>query len=336
MIFLRLGTRILFIRSNLPEVTYSILVDQLNYKPVSLLDGQNNSDEHSTLIFITESGLEVTDPDDSKFCVLAEQSGTYVLSDIMNLKMPTEIDHIDLGPRMIVFRVPGNESAFADILKRDFDGDRTSWKQAVRRGEKEDTIISLTKERLHQPIITEAFFYDHILVNEPQKECYERLGREALFYITHGLEETSWFEYKISLYDAYENYESHYQRLVQVFSGLETGMLLGEGWTKDYAHIVMPIMVYQVRVFSLEPPEVMKQILMGLEYNDSGERLADFDLYFKNKKISWTEVQKKHKEKRDKQAEGRYQRNQLMAKLPQKEKSRILELETKIYNAIGK
>ncbi len=333
MIFLRLGTRILFVRSTNPKVTNDRLVENFGYENVSLIDGQNDSDEHTTLIFITKTGLNVTDPDDAEFILLAKASGTYVLSDIINQKTYTEIDQIDLGPRMIVFRVPGNENEFAEILRRDFNGQRVTWKDGVRMGEKEDTIISLTKERLHQTIKTEDFYFDHVLVNQDQKECFARLGREALFYITHGLKESSWYEYKISLYDAYENYEQHYQRLVQVFSGLEMGLLLGEGWTKDYAHIIMSIMVYQIRLFSLAPPEEIKKILIGLEYDAHGNRLADFDLYHKNKKVSWTEVQKNSKDKKGKLEEGMNLRAQLMGRLPEKEKRTVLELDSVILSS---
>lgn len=330
MIFLRMGTRIIFLRSNNPEATRNELVGKLGYMSVSLSMGQSESDEHSTLIFITPVGLDITDPDDAEFILLAHDTGTSVLADIINLKVSAEIDKVDMGPRIVVFRVPSNENEFADMLTKNYDGKRVPWKDGVRLGEKEQTLISLTTQRLHQPIKSEDFFSDHILVDQNQKECFARLGREALFYLNHNLKDSSWYEYRISLYDAYDNYEKHYQRLVQVFSGLETGLVIGEGWTKDYAHIVMSIMVYQIKLFSFSSPAAIKKILIGLEYDDTGHRLADLDLYNKNRKVSWTEVQKGETDKRTKKDEGVYLRSELMKKLPLKEKERILKLENEI------
>lgn len=330
MIFLRLGTRIIFLRSNNTKATCDQLVEKMGYNSVSLTKGQSDSDEHSTLIFITPVGIEITDPDDAEYILLASETGTTVLADIINLNLSAEIDRVDMGPRIVVFRVPGNENEFADMLAKNYDGKRVHWKDGVRLGEKDQTLISLTTQRLHQPIKSEDFFSDYILVEQNQKECFARLGREALFYLNHNIKDTSWYEYRISLYDAYDNYEKHYQRLVQVFSGLETGLILGEGWTKDYAHIMMSIMVYQIKLFSFSPPAEIKKILIGLEYDDTGHRMADFDLYNKNRKVSWTEVQKGVTEKRTKMDEGIYLRSELMKKLPEKEKERILKLEKEI------
>lgn len=330
MIFLRMGTRIIFLRSANPKTTFNQLTDKLRYKSVTFEQGQSDSDEHSTLIFITSIGPEITDPDDAEYILLANETGTTVLADIINLKACAEIDKVDMGPRIVVFRVPGNENEFADMLSKNYEGKRVSWKDGVRLGEKEQTLISLTTQRLHQAIKSEDFFSDHILVDQNQKECFARLGREALFYLNHNLKDSSWYEYRISLYDAYDNYEKHYQRLVQVFSGLETGLVIGEGWIKDYAHIVMSIMVYQIKLFSFSTPAEIKKILIGLEYDDTGHRLADLDLYNKNRKVSWTEVQKGVKEKRAKKDEGIYLRSELMKRLPEKEKERILKLENEI------
>jgi hypothetical protein len=325
-----MGTRIVFLRSANPRVTSNQLTETLGYKSVSFAQGQSDSNENSTLIFITPVGPEITDPDDAEFILLADETGTTVLADIINLKVCADIEKVDMGPRIVVFRVPGNENEFADMLSKNYDGKRVSWKDGVRLGEKEQTLISLTTQRLHQTIKSEDFFSDHILVDQNQKECFARLGREALFYLNHNLKDASLYEYRISLYDAYGNYEKHYQRLVQVFSGLETGLVLGEGWTKDYAHIVMSIMVYQIKLFSFASPVDIKKILIGLEYDDTGHRMADLDLYIKKRKVSWTEVQKDQKEKRTKKDEGIFLRSELMKKLPEKEKDRILELENEI------
>ena len=73
--------------------------------------------------------------------------------------------------------------------------------------------------------------------------------------------------------------------------------------------------------------------MIGLEYDAHGNRLADFDLYHKNKKVSWTEVQKNSKDKKGKLEEGMNLRAQLMGRLPEKEKRKVLELDSVILSS---
>ena len=50
--------------------------------------------------------------------------------------------------------------------------------------------------------------------------------------------------------------------------------------------VLMSVLAYQLRLFSMEPPEKIKRILMGMEYNSKGQRFADMDLYYRNRKVS--------------------------------------------------
>ena len=47
--------------------------------------------------------------------------------------------------------------------------------------------------------------------------------------------------------------------------------------------------VYLLKLFTPLDEESVREFLSGLEYDDSGERVADLDLYFKDRKISWKE-----------------------------------------------
>lgn len=330
MIFLRIGTRLLFIRSINPQEICQRLTAQLGCKEVTLEEGQRESDENSTLLFITPTGLTLTDADDAEHILLAQSSGTAVLSEMINQNLIDGIERIDMGPRILIFRVPEIEDEIMSVLARDFSARSVTWKEGVRLGEKDQTLLGLTTQRLHQALGEHAIHSQHLLIDQPLNECYAQLRREALLYITHSLKDGSWYEYRINLYDTRGNYELHYQRLIQVISGLELGMILGESWTKDHALALMSVMAYQVRLFSfLKPPEV-KKILVGLEYDEVGHRLADFDLYHRNKKVSWIETQKetaRRDNKRNKKEEGIHLRNELMSKMPEREKNKLLQLE---------
>lgn len=331
MIYLRIGTRLLFIRSTNPRETCQQLTDHLGCKEVTLEQGQRESDENSTLLFITPTGLEITDPDDAAHILLAGGSGTAVLSEVINQKLMKGIERIDMGPRILIFRVPEIEGEILEVLAKDFQARRVSWKEGVRLGEKDQTLLGLTTQRLQQALDEREIYAEYLLIDQPLNESYAQLRREALLYITHSLEDGSWYEYRINLYDTRGEYELHYQRLIQVISGLELGMILGESWTRDHALALMSVMAYQVRLFSFLKPHEVKKILVGLEYDDTGRRLADFDVYHRNKKIPWTETQKatpRWGDKRNKKEEGIYLRKELISKTPEREKKKLVQLET--------
>ncbi len=330
MVYLRVGTRLLFIRAASPDDVCQKLKVMLKAHTVTLEEGLQQAGENHSLLFITPEGLELTDADDAKHILVAEGGGTGILSRIINEKLSSEIQRVDMGPRIMILRVPDHEEKVMQALEKDYDAQRVTWKEGVRLGEKDQTLLGLTTQRIHQALGDNAVYHHHLLINQPITECYVQLRREALLYITHNLKDGSWYEYRINLYDTRGHYELHYQRLVQVIAGLELGFSLGESWTRDHAMALLSVLAYQVRLFSFMPPEEIKKILIGLEYDEAGNRLADFDLYYRNKKIAWTGIRDKEEkkaQKRNKQEEGIFRRNELMDKLAQREKDRLKRLE---------
>lgn len=330
MVYLRVGTRLLFIRAESPDDACRKLQDELNAHTATLEEGLQEAGENHSLLFITPAGLTLTDADDAKHILVVEGGGTAILSQIINAGLSHEIERVDMGPRIMILRVPDNEEKVMQALEKDYDARRVTWKEGVRLGEKDQTLLGLTTQRIHQALGDNAVYHHHLLINQPLPECYTQLRREALLYITHNLKDGSWFEYRINLYDTRGHYELHYQRLVQVIAGLELGFILGESWTRDHAMALLSVLAYQVRLFSFMPPEAIKKILIGLEYDEAGNRLADFDLYYRNKKIAWTGIIDRaapKTDKRNKIEEGIYRRNELMEKLAQREKDRLKRLE---------
>ncbi|MEN1760456.1 hypothetical protein [Anoxynatronum sibiricum] len=336
MVYLRIGTRLLFLRAASPEDTCRQLSQKLHLRQVSLDEGQRESDKNTSLIFVTPTGLEMTDPDDAHGILLAQGSGTAVLSQIINEGLSSIIERVDMGPRILLMRVPEHEEAVLDALAKDYHAQTVTWHEGVRLGEKDQTLLGLTTHRLHQALGEQAVYPRQLLIDQPLHDCYAQLRREALLYITHTLKDGSWYEYRINLYDNRGQYEVHYHRLIHVIAALELGFILGESWTRDHALTLLAVMAYQVRLFSFLPPEAIKKILMGLEYDDEGKRLADFDLYYRNRKVGWTDTQKeKHRmsEKRNKKEEGQYRRQELLEKLTGKERERLYRLETDLQSS---
>jgi hypothetical protein len=330
MVYLRVGTQLLFIRSTSPEITCRKLVEHLGLKEMTLEEGRRESDETSSLLFITDAGLDITDIDDARHILFAEENGTDVLSGIINEGLCGEIAHVDSGPRILILRVPGNEEKVLETLQKDYQGQFVSWKDGVRIGENGQTLLGLTTQRIHQKLDMNAIYGVHLLIDQPLHECYARLRREAVLYITHTLKEGAWYEYHINIYDTQEEYELHYQRLIHVISALELGFILGESWTHDHALALYSVLAYQVRLFSFMPPEEMKAILIGLEYDEEGRRLVDLDLYYRKKKVAWVQMQKniaKGTKRNNKKEEGILRQRELMEKLSLREQEKLHQIE---------
>ena len=118
----------------------------------------------------------------------------------------------------------------------------------------------------------------------------------------------------VTVYSKEGNYKRHYERLVHILNDLGIGLILHEGWTMDHPFVLVTVVVYQVNILSLIDPVEVKKILLGTEYNKDGERIVDIDLFYKKKKISWTEKGIKEFGK-DRTEIGMYFRRELVSKL---------------------
>jgi hypothetical protein len=112
-------------------------------------------------------------------------------------------------------------------------------------------------------------------------------------------------------------------------------MILGEGWGRDYAHILMAVRIYRISFFTFLPPEGVKEILMGLEYDAEGERIADLDLYRGREKISWGGLLSKKGPLQDRTALGRAFREKLSSRLPGDKAALLESMEREIKSRRG-
>ena len=107
-------------------------------------------------------------------------------------------------------------------------------------------------------------------------------------------------------------------------------MILGEGWGKDFAHILMAVKIYRLRLFTFLPPSTIKEILIGLEYGADGSRLVDFDLYSGKEKISWGGLGGKGKERGERGSMGTALRAKLFSQLFPEDRQHLQEWESRI------
>lgn len=321
MLLFRMGPRYLFLRTeNINEVT-NFLVEKLRGEIVDFQQGMEKSSEHSSICFITDINHEKTYVEDAKQIVLIHDGSSSILSSIINSHACGLIHKVDIGPSSIVVRIPGNEHKLIDKFKEIFAGREVDWIDGIGIGEKEDTIIAFTNKAITGPVAD--FVETKLLIPQPAREVQGKIRLEGLRLITQSLNDSQWYELRINIYDSFGKYKEHYERLMFVLSKLEIGMVLGESWTKDFAVILYSVLTYQVRLFTFFMPLEVKKILMALEYSIDGKRLVDFDLYYKNKKVYWNDVNKIDR-KKTKPEEAKIYRQSLYEKLS-KEDIKTLE-----------
>ncbi|WMJ77336.1 MULTISPECIES: hypothetical protein [unclassified Sedimentibacter] len=290
MLLFRMGPRYLFIRTEDIEGTTKFLEKSLNGEVIGFQQGMGRASENSTLCFITGINYEKTYIEDARKIVLINDVASVILSTIINSRGYNLLQKIDMGPTSMIMRIAGDESKLIDRVKDLFDGKEVDWIEGIGMGEKDDTILAFTKKSINGPLVSSDILDTKILVPRPSIEVRGKLRLEGLRLMTQSLKDSQWYELRINIYDSMGEYQKHYDRLMFILSKLEMGMVLGESWTKDYAVLLYSVMTYQVRLFTFFTPQEVKRILAALEYTIDGKRLVDFDLYHKNKKISWLDV----------------------------------------------
>lgn len=291
-----MGPRYLFIiTENINGVT-KFFEENLNGKVTDFRQGLEQASENSSLCFITRTNLEEAKVENAERIVLVNDVSTVILASIINSHVCYLMNRVDMGPASVVMRVAGDETKLIEKIKERFSGKEVSFTEGIRSGAKDDTIIAFTNKAINGPVSASDLLDTKLLIPKPIREVQGILRLEALRFITQCLSDNQWYELKINIYDSNGKYEENYNRLMYILSKLELGMILGEGWTKDYA-VLFTVLTYQIRLFTFSTPQEIKKVLMALEYTIDGKRLVDFDLYYKNKKVYWNETFKSKKRK---------------------------------------
>ncbi|MBM7614991.1 hypothetical protein [Alkaliphilus hydrothermalis] len=326
MLFLRMGPRFLFIRSDEIQEVKAFLIQHLEGKSIPFHEGLELATEDSTLCFLTEKNKEKTSIKDAKEIVLVNQVASVCLSEMINSHVEKMVYRVDMGPASMIMRIAGDEKKIMKRFLEVYQGELVNWEEGICKGEKGDTILSLTQKPINSVLKKNDMITPNILLYQPVTYLYKALRIEGTRFITQNLEQGQWYELRINIYDSEGKYQENYERLVYVLSKLEIGMILGETWTKDHALSLFSVLAYQIRFFTYCTPEEIKKVLVGLEYTFEGERLVDYDLYYRNKKISWIDIEKK-KGRRNKMNESRTYREELYTRLSRDDISYLEKIE---------
>ncbi|SNS04224.1 hypothetical protein SAMN05446037_100389 [Anaerovirgula multivorans] len=329
MLFLRMGPRLLFIRTNAILEVSDYFMKSLEGKEVDFFPGMEEATEDSSLIFITDVHPVKTEIKDAKAIMIVNEPASICLSAMINSHVSHLIERVDMGPSSMVMRIAGNEKIVEEQMLELYGGKALSIEEAVNEGEKGDTILFLTHQQLSRSLSREDLVDTPLLLPHPGSQIFKKLRNEGILFITRSLEDRKWYELRINIYDVQGKYQEHYDRLNFVLNQLELGMVLEEGWTKDHALTLFTVLAYQIRLFTFYKPEEIKRILLGLEYDGDGNRWVDLDLYYRNRKISWVDIDKK-KGKRIKTQECLQHREAIFKKISEDSKKILLEAESKI------
>jgi len=319
----------MFLRTDQGEKLRDYLIKFLKAKPVNLEQGMEEGFDESTMIFITGENHEKTRIEDAKFILLINEPASICLTNLINSQVSSLINRVNMGPSTIVMRIAGDEKLIKEEIKELYPGRELPMEEAIDEGEDKDTILFLTDRQISTAIRNRDLIEGTMLIKQPGWEVFKSLRSRGVLLITRSLENRKWYELRINIYDSREKYEAHYDRLNYVLSELEVGMVLEEGWTRDHALALFSVTAYQIKLFTFYKPEEIKRILVGLEYDEEGERLVDFDLYYRNKKISWVDIDR-IKGRRNKVDEAVKNRKALLEQLSKESREELKAMEDKI------
>ena len=336
MNFVRSGPHYLFFKVKDPELFYQNLSQSLEVKKLDFQTAIKLAAEESVIVFLCDHQKESFTVEKSDLILYLPINSTSLMAAVLNDKeLSQSIERVAAGPGQLVMRIPADGEKVINEIIENYQAEEMSILEAIDKGNAESTIISFTDQPIQSRLKSLKKVRDNILINKNSTLVFEELRRDAVRYITHGLEDHQWSELKINIYDSDELYELEYKRLMVILSDLEAGIILGESWTKDHAFALFSITAYQIRLFTFLAPLEIKKILFAFEYSSDGERLVDYDLFNKSNKINWAELLNDNKRHDREQLAFEY-REEILAELSEEARNNYYEIEKKIIEQKSK
>lgn len=323
---LRGSARGLFIQTEGPSARHSLQgAFPLEVRPLRELWDRAREDQ--TLLLLSRRDLDLGRGRLETF--LADASPVDLLAHLINsdLRVPLRIRPL---PRAILFRVLGDATAAMEQIAQDFDGRPGRLKQLLRWSGRHRVVLCFTEKNLNRPLALADLRPDVLYFDVPYEKLFQRLRGRAMEYFNEAAGGQAWRNLEIRLYDSWERYDLQARRVRLVLEDLDLGLVLGEGWGKDYARILMAVPVYLFRLATFIAPERIKALLLGLEYDVEGERLVDLDLFAERTKISW---QGQADRNEDRATLGRRMRETLRGKLLPETVAQLDLLEARLLDA---
>jgi len=325
---IRSGPKTLIIESTRLKQLKMHLNESFQTLPCTLDEAFESSTDEYTIIVVVEKLNEVVHVDDIKYVYLLNEDSDVVLCSIHNGQKYDLINRMRIAPRILVMRAFGDLDRVIQEITKDYQATTGSFMEMLDKHNSKGTILALTEHPLNKKLGLQDLYPVTLFVEEKYSPLRRNLRIHGLKYLNQGLGNKDWYELDIKIYDKYEAYMLHYRRLLKILEYLELGIILGESWGQDTALIFNVVGIYRVRFFTFYEPEYIKKILLGLEYLEDETRIVDFDVFYKRRKISWTDVKEANVRKKI-ELSHKY-RQHILQKLDQKQLSEIIELEQQI------
>lgn len=285
--------------------------------------------EYHTAIHIVEySDKESLVYEKLETIVVYEESLT-LLSNLYTNAPDNLVLSIRPGPHLLVMRATGDLDKVIRKIQADLGGSLDTFEKCIENSSSNITVLGITEKPLNRNMGQSDFYPFYLRMEGNYPKIKRELRMQALNYLNIGIGKKDWNEIEIRIYDSFGAYKLHYDRMMSVLDALELGLVLGESWSKDHPKFMMSVEVYRVRFLTFKSPETIKEILFGLEYLEDGTRIVDYDLYYKNKKISWGTLKRNSKD-RNRIRESLEIRNTIIEKLDNETLEEIKALEKEI------
>ncbi|MFZ5945784.1 MAG: hypothetical protein ACOYVD_16960 [Bacillota bacterium] len=325
---IRSGTKILIMETrNIPQLQ-KYIEQRFSVKECSPDEAFEKSTEEFTILFLVDKDKEIIHINDIKMAYLIQEESDVVLCMVHNDLKCNLVSQMRIAPRIIIMRVFGNIEKVIKEVAKDYQVAAGTFFENFDNHNNQGTILALTEQPLNKILGLKDLYKTTLFIEESYSKLLKNLRIHGLKYLNEGLDNRDWYELEIKIYDKYEAYMLHYQRLLKIIEYLELGIILGESWGQDSAFVLMSVGIYRIRFFTFYEPLYIKKILLGLEYLDDGTRIVDYDVFYKRKKLNWIDVRESNlKEKRE--LSKKYKKL-IFEKLDNNQVGEIIELEGQI------
>ncbi|MCE5202016.1 MAG: hypothetical protein LLF78_05855 [Synergistaceae bacterium] len=268
---------------------------------------------------------------------VSENTIELLLCNLINSRLVSGVDQAKMLPGSIIMRLLGDVAKGVSAVQRDIGGElieRDPMFRSYIPGT--SSVIYFTEKALNKPVATDDIYPKALLIHDRSKGALlQYLTIRGIEYLGDALGTPDWNDIEIRIYDADGFFDLHRQRFWMATQGLQIGLVLAERWGRDQALAMKSVPVYMVKIFTPMDIREIKRIALGLEYDDQGQRFADFDVFFKDRKISaYAELEAHPGLTRN--AVGMIYRNDIIRNLDSDSRNEFLNIESEIRKRLQK
>lgn len=238
------------------------------------------------IFFVSSSDLLTEEEQEETF--VSENSIELFLCTLINKRLIKGVEEVVMLPGVIMMRLMGNIENGIRSINKDLGGEVIERDPMFRNYiPGTSTVIFFTPKAINRAVSPQDIYEKALLIHHRSKgDLIQYLGIRGIEYLGNAMGTPDWNNVEIKIYDANGYFDIHRQRLWMATQGLQIGVVLAEKWGKDQAMVLVSVPIYLVNIFTPMEVDEIKKIAMGLEYDDMGQRFADFDLFFRDKKVT--------------------------------------------------